>query len=139
MPWRICSTGRFNPSIGIGGFQTGAPFAAHPRSDKFQSLNRDRGLSNERPMSRRRMRDLFQSLNRDRGLSNFIFHQFIERAGIGFNPSIGIGGFQTCSGEMNKSYPQCGFNPSIGIGGFQTWWNSPAGCPRSAVSIPQSG
>ncbi len=38
-----------------------------------------------------------------------------------FNPSIGIGGFQT-GGVYAQNKQQIGrFNPSIGIGGFQTY------------------
>ncbi len=62
---------------------------------RFQSLNRDRGLSNSQATTWALSEATFQSLNRDRGLSNCASIDVQSWASIGFNPSIGIGGFQT--------------------------------------------
>ncbi len=105
---------------------------------EFQSLNRDRGLSNEGFINLDLPDfDMFQSLNRDRGLSN-VAASCSHTFALCFNPSIGIGGFQTTRGWWPAAKAAC-FNPSIGIGGFQTiviplYWIG-----NRNVSIPQSG
>ncbi len=91
-----------------------------PASLLFQSLNRDRGLSNTMTILINFSHPLFQSLNRDRGLSNIASDQATIWAGDRFqslnrdrglsNPWIGPGSRRMATG----------FNPSIGIGGFQT-------------------
>ncbi len=137
--------GCFNPSIGIGGFQTWRhPLSGGTNDAKFQSLNRDRGLSNQVIPSMAVPSAKFQSLNRDRGLSNESSGQpatVLPQPFQSLNRDRGLS--NSCAALMPWASSQfqslnrdrglsnilatgratvwaAGFNPSIGIGGFQT-------------------
>ncbi len=95
----------------------------------FQSLSRDKRLSDlTRPLLIPHLRE-FQSLSRDKRLSDMPW----EQAHLwlwGFNPSVGIKGFQTRAGWA-KSAALWRFNPSVGIKGFQTALAAPSISPTA--------
>ncbi len=113
----------FNPSIGTKDVQTITPYPTATPDLTFQSLNRDKGRSNEDAEYSASCPSKFQSLNRDKGRSN---REFGIQNFDGVLVSIPQSGQRTFKrgGAILLAKAMQGFNPSIGTKDVQT----SAGC-----------